>query len=172
MSVKGGSSVTSKKPKKDWAAQLQQWAAPFLGALAHPAQRRWAPVYLTGLLGPGERKSPMALAEQVAPEDGWQLHPFVSASPWPTEQLEVVLVQKAQELVGGPGSHLIIDDTALLKQGRGSVRVAHLSLPKTSSSLLRLAVSLISLYTRPTEHTPCPEAKCLSARSFLSSFVV
>jgi len=44
--------VKSKKTKKDWAAQLQQWAAPFLRALGHPAQRRWAPVYLTGLLGP------------------------------------------------------------------------------------------------------------------------
>jgi SRSO17 transposase len=116
--------VKSKKPKKDWAAQLQQWAAPFLRALAHPAQRRWAPVYLTGLLGPGERKSAMALAEQVAPEDGWQVHHFVSGSPWPTEQLEGVLAQKAQELVGGAGSHLIVDDTALVKQGRCSVGVA------------------------------------------------
>jgi hypothetical protein len=47
-----------------------------------------------------------------------------------------------------------------------------LSLRKISSSLLRLAVSLISLHTPPTEKTSDAEAKCLSARSSSSSFVV
>jgi SRSO17 transposase len=117
--------LKSEEQEKDWSAQLPPWAAPFLAALAHRAQRRWAPVYLAGLLGPGQRKSATALAEQVAPEDSWQIHHFVATSPWPTEPLEGVLAQKAQQLVGGPGSHLIVDDTALVKQGRRSVGVAH-----------------------------------------------
>src|SRR5918992_562139 len=46
------------------------------------------------------------------------------ASPWPVEPLEAVLAAKADELVGGPDAALVVDDTALPKQGRHSVGVA------------------------------------------------
>src|SRR3712207_454485 len=41
---------------------LDRWLAPFLDALGHQKRRTWAPLYLRGLLGPGERKrlQPMA----------------------------------------------------------------------------------------------------------------
>ncbi len=41
----------------DWRAEMDGWFGPFLAALGHEKRRRWAPVYLRGLLGPGERKS-------------------------------------------------------------------------------------------------------------------
>jgi len=44
---------------------------------------------------------------------------------WDTEPLDAVLMKKVNDLVGGPQSHLIIDDTALVKQGKHSVGVAH-----------------------------------------------
>jgi SRSO17 transposase len=97
---------------------------PFLAALGHKAQRRWAPVYLRGLLGPGERKSVEPMASRVAPGEVQQLHHFVSTSAWDPVPLEAVLVKKAQALVGGPRAVLIIDDTALVKQGTHSVGVA------------------------------------------------
>jgi SRSO17 transposase len=81
-------------------------------------------VYVRGLLGPGDRKSVEPLAARVAPDDYAQVHHFVCASCWPPEPLERVLAEKAQELVGGPDAVLIVDDTALLKQGRRSVGVA------------------------------------------------
>ena len=40
-----------------WQAEFEAWLAPFLDRLRRKEQRRWAPVYLRGLLGPGERKS-------------------------------------------------------------------------------------------------------------------
>ena len=45
-----------------WQAAFEAWLVPFLARLGRVEQRRWAPVYLQGLLGPGERKSvePMA----------------------------------------------------------------------------------------------------------------
>jgi SRSO17 transposase len=48
----------------------------------------------------------------------------VCASCWPPEPLERVLAEKAQALVGGQDAVLIVDDTALLKQGRRSVASA------------------------------------------------
>jgi len=110
--------------ERDWQAAFTRWLRPFLAALQHEAQRRWAPVYLEGLLGPGERKSVAPMAAHVAPADVQQLHHFVATSPWATAPLERVLAQTAQRLVGGPAAVLIIDDTALPKQGRHSVGVA------------------------------------------------
>ena len=96
---------------------------PFWDALGDTRRRRWGPVYVRGLLGPGDRKSVEPLAARVAPDDYAQVHHFVCASCWKPEPLERVLAEKAESLVGGPDAVLIIDDTALLKQGRHSVGV-------------------------------------------------
>jgi SRSO17 transposase len=108
----------------DWQAEFEAWLAPFLARLRRAEQRRWAPIYLQGLLGPGERKSVEPMAARVAPGDVQQLHHFISTSPWTCEPLEEELVHAAERLLGGPDAVLVIDDTALVKQGRHSVGVA------------------------------------------------
>src|ERR687893_613115 len=108
----------------DWRAEFEAWLAPFLARLKRAEQRRWAPAYLQGLPGPGERKSVEPMAARVAPGDVQQLHHFISASPWRCEPLEAELVRAADRLVGGPDAVLVIDDTALVKQGRHSVGAA------------------------------------------------
>jgi hypothetical protein len=40
-----------------WEAEFERWTEPFLAKFGRGAQRRWAPVYLRGLIAPGERKS-------------------------------------------------------------------------------------------------------------------
>src|ERR671913_345600 len=104
-----------------WEPDLDRWLKPFLDGLSRQAQRSWAPVYLKGLLLPGERKSVEPMAARVAPGDLQQLHHFVSTSPWATAPLEDELVEAADRLVGGPDAVLVVDDTALVKQGRRSV---------------------------------------------------
>jgi SRSO17 transposase len=106
-----------------WEQELERWLEPFLLRLRRQAQRRWAPFYLKGLLLPGERKSVEPMAARVAPGDTQQLHHFVSTSPWATAPLEDELVKAADRLVGGPGAVLVVDDAALVKQGRHSVGV-------------------------------------------------
>jgi SRSO17 transposase len=106
-----------------WEQELERWLEPFLARLRRQAQRRWAPVYLKGLLLPGERKSVEPMAARVAPADTQQLHHFVAASPWATAPLEEELVRAADRSVGGPGAVLVVDDTCLVKQGRHSVGV-------------------------------------------------
>ena len=108
----------------NWQAEFEAWLAPFLARLGRKERRHWAPVYLRGLLGPGARKSVEPLAARVAPGDVQQLHHFVAASPWATAPLEEELVRAADRLVGGPDAVLVIDDTALVKQGKHSVGVA------------------------------------------------
>jgi SRSO17 transposase len=108
-----------------WERELERWCAPYLDAFEHKVRRRWAPVYLRGLLLPGERKSIEPIVERVAPAEKEQLHHFVATSTWDTAPIEIVHADRCNELVGGPDAHLIIDDTALPKKGVHSVGVAH-----------------------------------------------
>jgi SRSO17 transposase len=116
--------MRESEPSRGWEGELERWLAPFLSALGREAQRRWAPVYLKGLILPGERKSVEPLAARVAPGSTEQLHHFIGGSPWATGPLEAVLAEEADRLVGGPEAVLVIDDTALPKQGKHSVGVA------------------------------------------------
>jgi SRSO17 transposase len=108
----------------DWEPAFAEWLKPFLEALDHKVRQRWAPVYVRGLLGPGERKSVQPMAARVAPADCDQLHHFISSPAWQAAPLAAVLAREADRLVGGPDAVLIIDDTALPKKGEHSVGVA------------------------------------------------
>ncbi len=107
-----------------WETRFDRFLGPFLEAWRYKKRRRWAPVYLRGLLAPGERKSIEPLAERVAPGERQQLHHFVCQAEWDFEALEAVLWDKADELVGDERAVLIVDDTALPKKGEHSVGVA------------------------------------------------
>lgn len=107
-----------------WTAELERWLEPFLKAMGRVERQRWAPLYLHGLLSPAPRKNVEQIAEYVAPAELQQLHHFVSASPWKVRPVQGVLWERAQEIVGGEGAVLSIDDTSLVKQGKHSVGVA------------------------------------------------
>jgi SRSO17 transposase len=102
----------------DWGKELENWLSPFLDRLQNVAQRRWMPLYVQGLLGPGERKSVEAMAERVAPGNGRPLQNFLSAAAWRCSPLEELLAEEANRLVGGSDAVLVIDDTPLLKKDR------------------------------------------------------
>jgi SRSO17 transposase len=120
----GKPSCSSDEPS-DWEQEFERWLQPFLDELGYDSQRKWAPVYMRGLLAPGDRKSIEPMAARVCPGETQQLHHFISTSRWDTTGPERVLLEKAASLVGGQGAHLIIDDTALPKKGTHSVGVVH-----------------------------------------------
>src|SRR5271167_3869680 len=62
----------------DWRDELERWLGPFVERLGHKARRRMCPLYVAGLIGPGDRKSVGPMAERVAPGDYDRLHHFVS----------------------------------------------------------------------------------------------
>lgn len=110
--------------RNQWETDLHKFITPYLKALTNNIQRRWAPLYLRGLLSRSRRKSIYPLAGTIAIGRFQNLHHFVNVASWNTHPLETLLAQQAQELVGGKGSILIIDDMTLLKAGRHSVGVA------------------------------------------------
>src|SRR6184192_1658630 len=106
-----------------WTEELERWLKPFLNRLAHKARRRMCPLYVAGLIGPGERKSIQPMAERLVPGDYDQLHHFVAAGVWDAAPLETELLVQADKLVGGSDAVLVIDDTAMPKKGKHSVGV-------------------------------------------------
>jgi SRSO17 transposase len=132
---------------EDWRIDLERWLAPFLAELSHPARRRMCPLYIAGLIGPGDRKSVQPMAAR-ADEVGYdQLHHFVAAGVWDSAPLEKALLKEADRLVGDEAGFLVIDDTALPKKGAHSVGVAAQyasSLGKTANCQSLVSVTLAS----------------------------
>lgn len=107
-----------------WQDELGRFLKPFLERLGHKARRRMCPLYVSGLIGPGDRKSIAPMAQRLAPGDYDQLHHFVAAGVWDATPVETELLVQADRLVGGSDAVLVIDDTAIPKKGTHSVGVA------------------------------------------------
>ena len=106
------------------AGDLDSWLAPFLELMGRKTRRSWAPLYLRGLLGPGERKSLQPMSARLGLSGHDQLQHFIASPAWDDAPLWTVLAHEADRLVGGPDAYLVIDDTALPKKGELSVGVA------------------------------------------------
>jgi len=126
-----------------WEDELARWLEPFLDRLGHKTRRRMCPLYVAGLIGPGDRKSVQPMAARLAPGDYDQLHHFIADGVWDAAPLESELLVQADRLVGGKDAVLVIDDTAMPKKGDRSVGVA----PQYASSLGKTAncQTLVSL---------------------------
>ena len=127
----------------DWKEELGRWLKPFLDRLGHKARRQMCPLYVSGLIGPGDRKSIQPMAERLAPGEYDQLHHFIAAGVWDAAPVETELLVQADRLVGGSDAVLVIDDTAIPKKGKHSVGVA----PQYASALGKTAncQTLVSL---------------------------
>jgi SRSO17 transposase len=108
----------------DWKEELGRWLKPFLDRLGHKARRQMCPLYISGLIGPGDRKSIQPMAERLALGEYDQLHHFIAAGVWDAAPVETELLVQANRLVGGSDAVLVIDDTAIPKKGAHSVGVA------------------------------------------------
>ena len=127
----------------DWKEELGRWLKPFLDRLGHKARRQMCPLYVSGLIGPGDRKSIQPMAERLALGEYDQLHHFIAAGVWDSAPVETELLVQADRLVGGSDAVLVIDDTAIAKKGAHSVGVA----PQYASALGKTAncQTLVSL---------------------------
>src|SRR5947199_9197630 len=85
----------------DWKDELGRWLKPFLDRLGHKARRRMCPLYVSGLIGPGGRKSVQPMAARLSPGDYDQLHHFIADGVWDAAPLESELLIQAYRLVGG-----------------------------------------------------------------------
>jgi SRSO17 transposase len=107
-----------------WREELGRFLKPFVARLGHKAQRRMCPLYVSGLIGPGDRKSIAPMAKRLSLGESDQLHHFIAAGIWDATLLETELLIQADRLVGGDDAMLVIDDTRYPRNGTHSVGVA------------------------------------------------
>ena len=115
----------------DWKRELGRFLKPFLDRFGHKARRQMCPLYVSGLIGPGDRKSIAPMAKRLGLGECDQLHHFIAAGVWDAVPVEAELLVQADRLVGGSDAVLVIDGTALPKKGTHSVGVA----PQYASAL-------------------------------------
>jgi SRSO17 transposase len=109
---------------RDRLQDLDAWLAPFLTATGRKTGRHWAPFYLRGLLGLGERKSLQPMAARLGLSGHDQLQHFIASPAWDDSPLWGALAREADRRIGGADACLVIDDTALPKKGTRSMGVA------------------------------------------------
>jgi SRSO17 transposase len=80
---------------------LDVWLTPFLEVLSRKTRRTWAPFYVRGLLGPGERKSLQPMAMQLGLGGHDQLQHFIASAAWDDGPLWTVLAREADRMVAG-----------------------------------------------------------------------
>jgi SRSO17 transposase len=85
----------------DLEDELGRWREPFLERLGHRSRQRMCPLYVVGLIGPGDRKSIQPMAERLALGEYDQLHHFIAARVWDAAHVETELLVQADRLVGG-----------------------------------------------------------------------
>ena len=105
----------------DWKDELGRWLKPFLDRLGHKARRQMCPLYVSGLIGPDDRKSVQPMAKRLVLGACDQLHHFIAAGVWDATPVETELLVQADRLVGASDAVLVIDDTAIPKKGTHSV---------------------------------------------------
>src|SRR5215211_7664767 len=101
----------------DQVCDLETWLAPVLAAMGRKTRRTWAPLYLRGLLGPGERKSLQPMSARLGLPGHDQLQHFIASPAWDDGPLWTELAREADRLAGGGKASLVVDDTALPKKG-------------------------------------------------------
>src|SRR3979411_2740271 len=85
----------------NWEEELARWLEPFLDCLGHKARRRMCPLYVAGLIGPGDRKSVQPMAARLVPGDYDQLHHFIADGLWDAATLESEPLSHDARVLGG-----------------------------------------------------------------------
>ena len=98
---------------------LEGFLAKLTAGLGRSERRRWAGVYVRGLLLDGERKSIEPMASRLGESDQ-DLQHFVSQSPW---SADVLLEALAKETARSLSDYWIIDETSFPKAGDYSAGV-------------------------------------------------
>jgi SRSO17 transposase len=108
----------------EFKQKLESFLADLVLPMGRSERRRYAGVYIRGLLTDGERKSIEPMANRIPDGNVQALQQFVNQSPLSHQKVRESLARKVEgEFV--PEAHWIIDEVSFPKKGRHSVGVAH-----------------------------------------------
>ena len=108
---------------EQFVVELDSYVKLFERAFGRREQGRWSKVYLTGLLGPTQRKTVERMALELG-ENVRAMQHFVGQSPWQKEAAVVIHQGLVAEGLGEADGVMLIDESGVVKQGQDSVGVA------------------------------------------------
>jgi SRSO17 transposase len=141
-----------RRELKCWEERLEAFLEELTAAMGRPKRRRWAGVYVRGLLLDGQRKSVEPMARRVLgapplspPVQALQL--FVSQSTWACEEVLWRLARRweARQPEAETGRIWIVDETSFPKSGSHSVGVQRQycgALGKTANCQVAVSVNV------------------------------
>jgi len=104
--------------------KIQSFMADLTAEMGRTERRRYAELYVRGLLMDGDRKSVEPIAKRLAEADVQALQQFVNQSPWSFPTVRASLSRKLEdELV--PSAYWIINEVFFPKKGVHSAGVAY-----------------------------------------------
>lgn len=102
--------------------KLAAFLADLVQTMGRTERRRYAEMYIRGLLMDGERKSIEPMAQRVPDGNIQALQQFVNQSPWSCQPVRASLAKKAErEFV--QEAYWLVDEVSFPKQGKHSVGV-------------------------------------------------
>lgn len=119
--------TTEQPPLADiaaWQDELAALHARIAPRFGRPEVRLRLGRYLTGLLGPVERRNGWQLAEQIGERSPDGVQRLLRTARWDAEAVRDDLQAYVVEHLGDSNAVLVIDETGFLKQGTKSVGVA------------------------------------------------
>lgn len=106
-----------------WAADLQGLLGHLGRHFARSETRAHLRAYLTGLLGPLERKNGWQLAEYAGDATPYGMQHLLDRAKWDADAVRDDLQAYVRDHLGHPAGVLVIDETSFLKKGAHSVGV-------------------------------------------------
>ena len=103
--------------------RLDDFLAGLIAPLGRSERRRWAEIYVRGLLLDGERKSVQPMAQRIEGSDEQGLNQFLNQSPWAVAEVQHRLAARLRDHEHEP-TFWTIDETSFPKAGEHSVGVA------------------------------------------------
>ena len=107
----------------NWQQEFDSLMRRLKPRFAHSQSRKWARVYVQGLLSNVPRKNGWQLAETVGATTPYGLQQFVYRAKWEADDIRDDLREYVVEQLGDPAAVLVIDETGFVKKGSHSVGV-------------------------------------------------
>src|SRR4051794_11186389 len=107
-----------------WGKQLDEVARRIGARFPRSETRDRVRSYLTGLLGPVQRKNAWQLAEQIGDDAPYGVQYLMGRADWDPDAVRDDLRAYVVESLGDPDAVLILDETGFLKKGTRSAGVA------------------------------------------------
>src|SRR3954453_20172117 len=108
----------------EWGRQLDEVARRIGARFPRSETRDRVRSYLTGLLGPVQRKNAWQVAEQIGDGDPYGVQYLMGRADWDADAVRDDLRTYVVESLGDPDAVLILDETGFLKKGTKSAGVA------------------------------------------------